>query len=317
MFLTHDARSSFPSCSVSTSPANPATDQRRVGRARLRRRLLVLAGAAAVTAPVAIMRVSHLWAQSATPLLQAIDQPQAHVQLQSTDNRPPLFAFESPAQPMGNRERLARGIEQYNKHQYEEALANLQQVDPNALGPKDQQDLREYLARAESAAAQRKAARAQFELGEQALAANNPAQAVVHYRAAMNNRFVDEGTRAKAREQMAVAEAAMKQAGQSLKDLYAQAVADYKAGNLAEARSRFQQLVAANYRAGLFQKSPADYLKEIDKRMPAAAAAPPPPAAPTAEQTAQPPTPVPRVAETPAAQQPPVELTPPPQPPVA
>ena len=108
-----------------------------------------------------------------------------------------------------------------------------------------------------------------FEQGEQALGANQPTEAIGHYKAAANNKFADDGTKAKSKEQIAVAESMMKQAGSSMKDVYGQAVADFKAGNLDAARTKFTQLQTAGYKAGLFQKSPGDYLKEIGRKMPA------------------------------------------------
>jgi len=83
-----------------------------------------------------------------------------------------------------------------------------------------------------AAATERKAARAEFELGEQALAGNRLPEASARYRAAMNYRFADDGTKAKSKEQLAVVDAMMKQAGQSQKSLYDEAIADLRANNL-------------------------------------------------------------------------------------
>ena len=100
---------------------------------------------------------------------------------------------------MSNAERLATGVRQYEKKQYEESVATLLQVDAGMLGPRDQQLLTDTLANAQNAAQQRKAARAEFEQGEDALRNNDPNAAMQHYRAAADNRYADDGTRASAR----------------------------------------------------------------------------------------------------------------------
>src|SRR5207247_1587988 len=97
---------------------------------------------------------------------------------------------------------------------------------------KDQKTLSATLTRAQTAADQRKTARAEFEAGEAAMAKNQPEEALVHYRAAANNRYVDSGTREKSLEKSALSEATLRNTTGSLKDLYAQAKADYNAGNL-------------------------------------------------------------------------------------
>ncbi len=294
MFLKHDPRS----LSILST---------LLGSARRPGRFLILGVVIAAAVPVGLTRVSRIWAQEA---------PDAAVL--ASASAVAETATAEMAEPMGNKDRLTQGLEEYRRGQYEEALADLQQVNADLLGERDRKDLNDTLAKAENAANQRKAARAEFEQGEQALSNNQPTEAVVHYRAAMNNKFVDEGTRAKSKEQSAVAEAMMKQAGQSFKDQYKQAVSEYKAGSLAEARVKFEQLRVAGYKAGLFQKSPADYVKDIDKKLasaaPAPAEAPAAPAAPPAAPetaTAQPPAPAPAA---PAAPEPPVVQTPPPAP---
>jgi general secretion pathway protein D len=234
----------------------------------------------------------------------------------------PAAAMQQPA--MGNKDRLARGIDEYKKGQYEEALADLQQVSGDELAGRDKADLATYLQQAENAASQRKAARAEFEQGEEALKANNFAQASAHYRAAIDNRFADDGTKAKAREQMAVVSSMQRQSADELKSMYGQAVADFRANKLSDAREKFQQLQAAGYRAGFLQRSVDDYLKDIDRRMPAPAEPAvaqnnqqnnqTPPAMNTA-QTPPPPAPVEGAATPPtavASQSP--DLTPTPQP---
>ncbi|HVT90213.1 MAG TPA: hypothetical protein VHD56_15280 [Tepidisphaeraceae bacterium] len=286
MFLKHDARTS-----IGFGPF------KMLQRASGRRGAWIAIGSVALAVSAAcLVDVSHLQAQPA--------------------DAAPVLALAEQQPAMTNHDRLAKAITEYRNGQYEESLADLQQVQPDQLGDRDHRDLNEYMARADSAANQRKAARAEFEQGEQALAANKPIEAAAHYQAASNNKFVDEGTRAKSREQLAVAEAMMRQAGVSMRDMYNQAVADYKAGNLAQAKSSFEQLQNAGYKAGLFQKSPADYLKDVNAAL-AKAPAPIPAEQPMAQATPAPsPVPAPAPVETPpaptpAVQTPVVEMAPP------
>src|SRR2546421_8883906 len=158
---------------------------------------------------------------------------------------------------------LRRGADQLRHKQYEEALATLQQVDAKNWNEKDKQNLNELIAKAKEGADQRQAARAEFEQGEAALASNNPAQAVAHYRNGLKNDYADDGTRGKAKEQLAVATDAQRKALGDMRSVYNSAEGDYKAGNYAEAQAKFLQLEAAGYSAPLFHKSPSDYLKDI------------------------------------------------------
>jgi hypothetical protein len=48
--------------------------------------------------------------------------------------------------------------------------------------------------------------------------------------------------------------------------LYAQAEADFKAGQFEKARGEFQTLAGANFKAPVFHESPSDYLKDIDSK---------------------------------------------------
>jgi general secretion pathway protein D len=105
-------------------------------------------------------------------------------------------------------QKLSQGVQQYNNKQYEEAVATLQTVLPDNLDDQQKKQLSDTLAAASAAAASRKAARAEFQLGEQALNANDPSGAMVHYRKVLDNPYADDGTRAKAQEQIALATAA-------------------------------------------------------------------------------------------------------------
>src|SRR5207249_4056382 len=80
--------------------------------------------------------------------------------------------------------------------------------------------------------------------------------------------YVDDGTKKKATEQMALADAQRKGMTGDMKSQYTAAVADYKAGNFGSAKAKFETLVAQGYKPAMFQRSPDDYLKDIAKRMP-------------------------------------------------
>src|SRR5207247_293435 len=131
----------------------------------------------------------------------------------------------------------------------------------------DRKTLATYLQNAENAANQRKNARSEFQMGETAMQKNAPAEALTHYKAAANSKYVDSGTREKALEKAAMAQSSLRNSDVSLKDLYAQAKADYDAGNMQSARTKFTQLQASGFKAPLFQRDPGDYLKDIDKKI--------------------------------------------------
>jgi hypothetical protein len=229
--------------------------------------------------------------------------PSAFARPDANDN-----AADVDQQPkMSNADRLATGVRQYEKKQYEEAVATLQQVDSGMLGPRDQKLLADTLANAQSAAQQRKLARAEFEKGEDALRNNNAAEAMQHYKAASENKYADDGTRAKAREQMVLADSALKRSGEDYKSIYASAVEDYKAGRLEDAQRKFEQLRDAGFKPGWFQKSPQDYLNDVNARL---ARTTPPPAPAPQEQPSNPPA----VTQNPPANEPAPAPTPPPAP---
>ncbi len=179
----------------------------------------------------------------------------------------PAQAIPASDQELSDAEILAQGLKLYQADQYEEAVALLRQVKADNLSQADQKRLNDTLASAQQAAQQRQEARAQFELGEEALNAGDTAKAIEHYRNAARNRFADAATRQKATEKIAIAEAASGTERANLQSLYASAVEDFNAGNLQAARQKFQQLRQAGFRAPLFKRSPQDYLNDIDRRL--------------------------------------------------
>jgi len=213
-------------------------------------------------------------AVGATLPLLAATMLSAHTNSLSDVDQALLLLAE--AQKPTDAELLSTGTDQYNQGRYEDAQVSLQQIKVEGLSTADQQKLKDTLSKNESALNQRKMARAEFEAGEKALNDDkNPQEAMKHYRSAADNKFADEATRSKANSQMAVADATMKaNAGEvaqpratDAKGLYKEAVNDYKAGRYDVARPKFAQLQAAGYKGGLFDKKPADFLKDIDKKM--------------------------------------------------
>jgi len=112
-------------------------------------------------------------------------------------------AAAAPATPS---DQLQQGVKQYRDEQYEESVKTLKAISPDQLSASGQSMLKDTLAKADAAATQRKAARDEFDAGEKALAANDPATASQHYRLAANNRYADPGTKQKAAEQLALAQ---------------------------------------------------------------------------------------------------------------
>src|SRR5439155_12572895 len=124
----------------------------------------------------------------------------ARAQEGATNNQPAMTTGEL----------LRVGIEQYNKKQYEVALSTLQQIKPEDLSESDRKTLATYLQNAEAAANQRKNARSEFQMGETAMQKNAPAEALTHYKAAANSKYVDSGTREKALEKAAMAQSSLR-----------------------------------------------------------------------------------------------------------
>ena len=219
----------------------PRRDFRRPsGRSR---KLAILGLAVAVAMPVGLTVISKLRAADGQPIM----------------------AMQTPA--MSPTDTLKEGIRLYRNGQYEESVATLQSVNADGLSDADKRTLYQTLGQADSAASGRKTARAEFELGQQSLNANRPGEAITHFYNVVNNRYVDDGTRKKAQEQMSVADAMRKGMAGDMKQMYSSAVSDYKAGNLGPVAGT-EQLHADGYKAAMFQRSPDDYLVDISRRMP-------------------------------------------------
>lgn len=160
---------------------------------------------------------------------------------------------------------LTSAIQKLNSGKYEEALTDLQSIKADSLSESDRMLLTDSIAKAEQASQMRRGARADFDKAESALAEGRYVEAANLYKSVASNEYADEGTRAKAREQLAVAEASQKSTETDLKAVYASAVADYKAGNYDSAKTKFTQLQEAGYKPAWFDKSPRQYLEAIEK----------------------------------------------------
>jgi general secretion pathway protein D len=211
--------------------------------------------------------------------------------------------YAQDVQPASSQDLLQQGHEQLSRHEYEESLTTLKQVDRGNLSASDQKKYDSDLGKAQKAADARQKARADYDAGEAALAAGNTADALAHYRAAASNSYVDPGTHQKAVEKIALAESERKTAAGADGHLYEQAVGDYKSGNLESARDKFQTLKSHGYRSHMFQWSPDEYLHHIDAKL-AKTNPPAAPAAPTADANAAPAAPAPEANAAPAAEAP-------------
>ncbi|MGF1635215.1 MAG: hypothetical protein ACFCVE_15290 [Phycisphaerae bacterium] len=164
---------------------------------------------------------------------------------------------------MSDADLLELGRQQLREQRYEEAVATLQRVDTQAIEDADAESLRQLLSQATGAAQSRREARADFARGEELLGQNQPVEAINAYADAVNNEFADAGTRAKAREQIAVAVAMLEAGGVELPGLYNEAKADYEAERFEAAERKFTALAAAGFNAPPFNRSPGDYLGRI------------------------------------------------------
>jgi len=167
----------------------------------------------------------------------------------------------SPAQAA-----LAGAVDQFKAGQYEEALTALQAIQADGLADADKALLASTITEAEQASQLRRGARADFEKAQALLASGDNVEATNLYKSVAANQYADEGTKAKAREQIALAQTNVAGQEQDSKGLYESAVADYKADNFTAARPKFQQLLDAGYKPGWFEKSPREYVELIEKK---------------------------------------------------
>ena len=170
-------------------------------------------------------------------------------------------------------ETVRLATDQFRGGDFEEASATLNTVKVEDLSASDRRAYDRLNIRVTEAVDGRKAARASFERGEALLAEGKLADATASYKAASGNKFADSATRTKSLEQIALADTQRRSAELADRAAYGEAVESFKAGNTDAARAKFQQLADRGFKPGLFQRSPADFLKDIDKASGAAASA--------------------------------------------
>ncbi|HZZ43499.1 MAG TPA: hypothetical protein VFE58_11225 [Tepidisphaeraceae bacterium] len=228
-----------------------------------RKQLAAISLAVAMAAPVGVVEVSRIYAQQAPNTAPVADAAVAA-------EVPLMVQDQGTASSV---ELLKTAVDQYKSGQYEEAQATIGQIKTDDLSDKNKSTLDDLTGRVNKAADQRKAARADFEAGQQSLENKQPMDAVTHFKSAAGNKYVDQGTRQKAVEQLALAENAESAAKDAQKTEYDAAVADYKGGNYDSAKTKFQELATGGYKAGLFHKSPQTYLSDISEKQGATATA--------------------------------------------
>jgi type II secretory pathway component GspD/PulD (secretin) len=169
---------------------------------------------------------------------------------------------------------LKHGIAQYNSGQYEQAVATLGQVDAKALSDEQRQALATMIGKADAAANDREAARVEFARGELARKADRLADAIAHYQAALSNPRIDQDTQRAAQDQLDLIDAGQKLAQGEGKAAYNRGVEEYKKAQWVQARTDFIKAQELGFTGGFAQASPADYLKQIDKRQGPSGASP-------------------------------------------
>lgn len=214
---------------------------------------------------------------------------------------------------------MAKGLSEISQKNYQEALTDFQQINLEGKDDGYKASLQKLMNDAQHGSDERKAARAAFEKGQAALNAGNATEAATDYKEAIDNKYADPGTAEKAKEQLAVAQAQAPAGGAAapaptpaptaaanpdLRNQYNDAKAAFRRGDLADAKTKFQTLQTAGYKAPLFERSVTDYLSDIDKAMAAKAAEATPaeaatPAVPTTEPVVAVPTPTPEATATP------------------
>jgi general secretion pathway protein D len=226
-------------------------------RFRKQKQLAVLSLAAAMALPTVgvSMRAFAEEAVNAAATEAVVPAPQ-----------PAAAALFATLDDLSDADLLKQGLNQYKNGQYEEAVTSLQRVKKDALSDSEKKQLDDTLAQADSAAKERQAARAEFEKGQEALNANNPSEALNHFKAARDNKFADAGTRDKADTQVAMAQALMTQSGSDAKSLYKKGRDEYRKGDWIAARADLTAARDLGYKPGFLEKSPADMLKDMDAK---------------------------------------------------
>ncbi|MGD0770066.1 MAG: hypothetical protein ABSB42_17920 [Tepidisphaeraceae bacterium] len=169
----------------------------------------------------------------------------------------------SQANP-SNVDLLKLGIDQYNRGQYEESVATLQEVSVKSLSDQDRQTWVSILSKANEAATQRRDARAELARGDEARKANQIPDAQGHYNAVLSNPRADAGTRQAAQQELANLAASQANVSPDGKAAYRQAVDEYRKGLWQQARADFLKAQQLGFTGGFLEASPAEYLGKLD-----------------------------------------------------
>ncbi|GEM_PF-745636 len=227
---------------------------------KTQRRAAVIGLAVAATVSVVSVTWTRLHAEATTP---------------DTAAARPLSLADAAA---SDSDLLKQAVAQYKAKQYEDAKATLAQINAANLAGSDQRTLASTGDDVEKAIAGRAEAKARFEEAETKMAGGDLVEAKRLYKSAADSKFVDDGTKQKAREQSAAVDAMQEQQAGEQKAMYQQAKRDFDAGNYAEAKGAFEKLYQSGYKAPMFQGSPSDFLKKIDQKTAVAAETPAKPA---------------------------------------
>jgi Flp pilus assembly secretin CpaC len=225
---------------VENSKAQSSRESRSKSMIR-RKKLACLGLAASISLPAGAAKFSQLYADPSEP-----------------------NGARGPAAQPANADLLKTGIDQYNRGEYEDSIATLQEVDIKSLSQQDRQTLVSVLGKAGAAATERRSAREEFARGEEARKANNFADAQTHYSAVLDNPRADSETVQKAQQQLAVVLAAQKSDSSAGKTAYKQAVDEYRKGLWKQARADFERAQQLGFSGGFLDASPAEYLQKMD-----------------------------------------------------
>jgi hypothetical protein len=160
---------------------------------KTQRRAAVIGLAVAATVSVVSVTWTRLHAEATTP---------------DTAAARPLSLADAAA---SDSDLLKQAVAQYKARQYEDAKATLAQINAANLSGSDQRALVSTGEDVEKALAGRSEAKARFEEAETKMAAGDLADAKRLYKAAADSKYVDDGTKQKAREQVAAVDAMQEQ----------------------------------------------------------------------------------------------------------
>jgi general secretion pathway protein D len=206
-----------------------------------RKKLACLGLAASMSLPSGAAKFSQLYADPSEPL-----------------------GSRGPATQPANADLLKSGIDQYNEGRYQDSIATLQEVDIKSLSQQDRQTLVSVLAKAGEAATESRSAREELARGEESRKANNLADAQMHYNAVLDNPRADSDMVQRARQQLAVVQAAQTSDSSDGKTAYKQAVDEYRKGLWKQARADFTRAQQLGYSGGFLDASPAEYIQKIN-----------------------------------------------------